>query len=71
MTDDTLRKGFEPNLLRIVVDEIEIKPYSKVRGGQIDDGIIIQFTRYNLEQVLCQMIEDYGAEKLIQKIKQL
>lgn len=67
----TLRKGTEPNSLRILVDGVELKPFSQMKCGMIDDGIILKFGMYNLEDVLCQMLEDYGEEELIKRIKSL
>lgn len=64
-----LRKGNESNLLRILVDNIDIKSFAQMNGGMIDASIIIKFSRYNLDDVLCQMLEDYGEDELIKRIK--
>ena len=66
-----LRKGTEPNALEILVNKIELKPFSKMRGGMIDDGIIIKLSFYDLENVLSQMLDDYGETELINRIKKL
>ena len=67
----TLRKGNEPNLLRLVVDEVDIVPFSQMRKGMIEDGIILKMSRYNLEDLLIQLLDDYGEEELIRRIKEL
>jgi len=66
-----LRKGNEPNALQILVDNVDLKPYSQMKSGIIDDGIILKIGRYNLEDILCQMMDDYGEEELIKRIKAL
>jgi len=42
-----------------------------MRNGFIEDGIVIKFGRYDLEDVLGQMLDDYGEETLIDRIKSL
>ena len=42
-----------------------------MKNGLIDDGIILKFGRYNLESVLLQMIDDYGEDEIIKRIKGL
>jgi len=66
-----LRKGNEPNSLQILVDNVNLEPFSQMRSGMIEDGIILKFGRYNLEDVLCQILDDYGEEELIKRIKAL
>jgi len=68
---NTLTKGNEPNLLKLIVDEIEIKPYSQIKSGNLEDGLMVKISRYNLENLLCQMIDEYGEDVLIEKIKSL
>lgn len=64
-----LRKGNEPNALEILVDDVDLKPFAQMKSGIIDSGIILKFHRYDLENVLTQMVEDYGADELIKRIK--
>jgi hypothetical protein len=66
-----LSKGTEPNLLKLLVGRAEIRPFSMMKGGMIEDGIIIRISQYNLEDILLQMLEDYGEEELIKRIKEL
>lgn len=66
-----LIKGTELNALQLLIDNIEIKPCAKMQYGMIEDGFIIKFSKYNLESVLCQMIDDYGQDELIKRIKEL
>lgn len=66
-----LKKGTEPNALQILVDNVDLKPYSEMKRGMIEDGIIIKISRYNLEDVLCQMLDDYGENELIKRINEL
>ena len=65
----TLRKGNEQNTLKILINSFNVEAYSKVHAGMIDDGIILRFGMYNLDDVLTQMLEDYGDEELIKRIK--
>jgi hypothetical protein len=65
------RKGTEPNSLELLVSNIDLKPFSIMKGGMIEDGIIVKFGLYNLEDVLIQMLDDYGEEELIKRIKAL
>jgi hypothetical protein len=65
------RKGTEPNSLELLVSNIDLKPFSIMKGGMIEDGIIVKFGIYNLEDVLIQMLDDYGEEELIKRIKAL
>lgn len=67
----SLRKGTEPNALELIVENVDIKPYSKMQNGIIEDGIILKIGKYNLENVLCQMLDDYGQDELIKRIKAL
>ncbi len=66
-----LEKGNETNQLVLLVDNIDLKPFSRVRGGRVEDGISVKINKYNLENLLCQMIEDYGQDELIKRIKVL
>ena len=66
-----LKKGTEPNALELIVDNVDIKPYSKMKNGMIEDGVVLKFSKYNLEDVLCQMLDDYGQDELIKRIKAL
>lgn len=63
--------GNEPNFLKLLVRSLELKPHSNMRGGVIEDAIHIRFSNYNIDNLLCQLIEEYGEEKLIDKIKAL
>ena len=67
----TFKKGFEANRMQLLVDDVEITSTAEIRGGLLESGIVIKFGKYNLEDVLCQMIDDYGAERLIGTIKSL
>jgi hypothetical protein len=66
-----LRKGNDPNLMSVLVDNIYIKPFSRMNSGMIEDGVIVKFGGYNLDDVLCQMLDDYGEDVLISRIKSL
>lgn len=67
MTRNNLRLGTDSNVLEILVDSIEIKSQANSR----EHGICIKFDMYNLDNVLCQMLDDYSEDELIQKIKAL
>lgn len=67
----TLRKGTDPNQLELLVDNIESRPHATVRSGLVEAGIIVKINRYNLDNLLHQMLEDYGEEHIIQRISEL
>lgn len=66
-----LKKGTEANSLEILVDNVDLKPFSQMKSGMIEDGIIVKFGRYRLDDVLSQMLDDYGEDELIKRIKAL
>jgi len=66
-----LSKGTEHNLLELWVDNIDIKPYYKIRAGIVKEGMAVKINQYSLENALTQMIDDYGKEELIKRINEL
>ena len=69
---ERLRLGSsDANLLTLKIRHPVIKPYAEMRGGMINTGIIIEMAGYSLDDVLVQLLEDYGDEKIIQRIKEL
>jgi len=60
--------GKDANCLEIIVPEIDVKPHAIMRGGMIESGIILKIHCYHLKDVLTQMLEDYGEEKIINTI---
>jgi hypothetical protein len=66
-----LRKGTEPNVLRILSDNIDIIPHATARNLLLNAGLIVTINKYNLEDVLLQMLEDYGETELIERIRKL
>lgn len=71
MNTQNLTTGKDPNSIELIVGNIEIAPFAGMKNGIIEGGIIVKFGRYNLENLLCQVIEDYGQDKLIDVIKSL
>lgn len=67
----TLRPSNDSNQLTFAVTSIELKPNAEMIGGVISDSIIVTVGQYNLQDLLCQMIEDYGEDKLIEIITSL
>lgn len=65
------RIGTEPNLLKLAVRKIEIESHSLMVSGIIEEGVIITFSQYDCNDLLVQMLEDYGEEELIKRIKAL
>ncbi len=65
------RKGSEPNSLEILVSDINIKSQVVMDNHIIYDGVLIKFGMYDLEDVLIQMLEEYGEEELITRIIKL
>ena len=70
-TQDRLLLGNEPNLLYAWVEDVEISAKVRMAGGVIESGVLLKIQRYNLDDMLVQMIEDYGEEELIKRIKAL
>lgn len=68
---ENLRKGYDPNLLKLLVSEVKIKPHSTAIRGNIEATVHIQFGQYNLDDILIQMLDEYGEEELIKRIKAL
>ena len=63
-----LRKGNGSNIIELFVDNVEIKShFHRVDGA----GMIVKINQYNIEDLLCQMIDDYGEDKLIEMITAL
>lgn len=67
----TLKKGSDANSLQLLVDNVDLKPFSQMKSGIIEDGILIKFGRYNLDDLLCQILEDYGEDEIIERIRTL
>ena len=65
------KKGNDVNMLKLVVDRFKADHHAEIRRGVIDSGIIITINNYNVEDVLIQMLEDYGEEFIINKIKSI
>ncbi len=63
--------GHDANLLRLKVSDPTIKPFADVNNGCVRSGMIIEMPQYNLDDVLCQILEDYGEEAIIKRIKEL
>ena len=66
-----LRKGTDPNQLIITVNSVSMDTQAEMKHGILDSAIIIKIKNYNLEDLLIQMLEDYGENELINKIKSL
>lgn len=64
-------KGKDPNSLTLAVDNIQIESDVIMINGVMNPSIIIKISKYNLQDLLVQLLEDYGEEKLIEEIKKL
>lgn len=54
------------NILELNIGNLtDIKPF--YNGNR--SGLYIKFTNYNIEDVLTQLIEEYGEEKILELIK--
>lgn len=67
----TLKTSQDTNLLEILVKDIELKPFCEMENGVIESSIKVKIHKYSLEDVLSQMLDDYGEERIIKEIKQL
>ena len=63
--------GHEPNLLRLKIADPKISPFADINNGCVRSGMIIEMPQYSLDDVLCQLLEDYGEEVIIKRIKEL
>jgi len=63
--------GQDANLLRLKIGDPVIKSHAEMINGCVYAAMIIEMPRYNLDDVLCQLLDDYGEEKIIERIKQL
>lgn len=72
MNENNLSLGSgEPNVLMLKVKDCEIKPCAEVKDGVVATGFLLKMSRYHLDNILAQMIDDYGEKTLIQRIKNL
>lgn len=72
MREDNLSfGGIDANRLVLKVEDAAIKPYGTIISGSLRAGFIIEMSGYNLDNLLCQLLEDYGEETLLKRIKQL
>jgi hypothetical protein len=60
----------EPNCIELLSKFVEINSEVSFTNG-INHFIRVKISKFNLEDLLTQLIDDYGAEKLIEKINQL
>ncbi len=63
----TLQPTIEANSLKLVTRGATIKPFA----ARMYNGVEIHLEGYNTEDILGQMIEEYGKEELIKLIKEL
>lgn len=61
----TFRIGRDPNILSLVVSSVDIDHAPVAQ----DVGFLIKVTNYNLDDVLVQLLEDYGEDRLIDRLK--
>jgi hypothetical protein len=66
-----LTYGHDANLLRLKIENPTIKPFATMDSGCVRHGMIIEMPQYNLDDLLCQILEDYGEEAIIKRIKEL
>jgi len=66
-----LEFGSDTNLLELIVDNIDITPVSQLRRGDLRAGVKIKISSYNIDNLLCQIIDDYGEDNIIERIKNL
>ena len=59
----TLTKPNENNPLELLTDEVQVLPSSK--------GVYLKIIGYNLTDIMAQLLEQYGDDKILQKIKEL
>jgi len=71
MDRNNLRRGADATYMTLLVGEIKTTPTADVRSHKIYASTIIEISQYNLDDVLVQLIEDFGEEKLIERIKSL
>jgi hypothetical protein len=70
MKTEQLRIGNEPNQLMLKVVDLEMRPIVMFDGGLPFGATLIKI-RYHLDDVLIQLIEDYGEEAIMTRINEL
>lgn len=63
--------GNDANLLRLKVANAKITPAYELNNGIVTAGFMLEMPQYNLDDVLCHLLDDYGEEALIKRIKEL
>lgn len=63
-----LKLGHENNQIQLLVTDIDLKPYCALTG---ECAMVLDVKKFNLENLLTQLIEDYGEDDLIKRIKEL
>jgi hypothetical protein len=71
MREDQLSWGNDPNLLVLKIQDATITPTADIHKGVITSGFMIKMPRYSLDNVLCQLLDDYSEETIINRIKSL
>ncbi len=66
-----LNIGYEPNQFKLLVQNLEIKDYATMNNGCIISATRIRVNMYNVNDLLAQMLDDYGEKELIKRIKAL
>lgn len=66
-----LRFGHDANYLRLKIADAKVSPTYELNNGVITAGFLIEMPQYSLNDVLCQLLDDYGEEAIIKRIKEL
>lgn len=61
----------DANTFELLTNSVKIDSEVVMVQGIMYDNIRVKISRYSLDDLLSQMLDDYGAEKLIETIKQL
>lgn len=66
-----LHFGHDANNLTLKIADAKISPAYEYNNGVVTAGFLIEMPQYSLNDVLCQLLEDYGEEAIIKRIKEL
>ena len=60
--------GHELNQIQLLVTDVDLKPYCAPTG---ECAMVVDIKKFNLNNLLVQLIEDHGVDDLIKRIKEL
>ena len=59
------------NKMKLLVDNAEILPWGMTTNGHTEIGIVIEFSNYDEEDIIDQLLQHLSKEKIIKIIDKL